>query len=275
MKKTFLFALTLAASVWAFTACEGDKKSGAEDKTENNGNNGNEGNTPAASYATIWVSDSIQDENENPINEAVFVEIINDKQVLFHGQDTATYQVFKEHFFTITYKDEKKIEGEVMFGEGDWVCVDVNGALDHIGIWSGKEFARLFMYKLPKPEGQPIEVNEANILGKWRTTYEINTSYDNEGKNGYDTKFYHGYSIWDIQANGVAKEYSGQYSSDGWWVLDGNKLALYTGKKPASLKADHFRHVVLYSNFMHITHQTFRQDGTLYSSNQQFFYRVK
>ena len=270
MKKYLFMAFALMVGAWAFTACNDKDKNNPTDEN-NNGNN----EVPQIS-ATIWVSDSILDENGKPIQEAIMVEILNDKQVLFHGQDTATYVVFKEHFFTITYKDEVKIDGEVMFGEGNWVCVDVNGEkLDHIGIWSGAQFARLYMYKLPQPEGNKLPVNEANLLGNWRTTYEINTSYDNEGKNGIETKFYHDWQIWDIQANGVAKAISAPYSYDGWWALDGDKLALYTGKKPAELKADNFRQVELYSNFMHIIHFTYRQDGTLYSSNQQFLYRMK
>ena len=265
MKKVLFFAIALVASALTFTACDP---------------NNPDQPIPASEYDGIWVSDSILNENGENTNNALFVEVLNAQQVRFHSGFEATYVIEREHFFTLTFPDSVRIYGEIMFGEENWVCVDIwseeEGMLDHIGLWGGVSWARLFMYHLPQPEGNKLPVNEANILGKWRTTYEINASYDEDGKKTDETKFYHGYEIWDIQANGVATAYSDPYSYDGWWALDGDKLALYSGQKPASLKPDYFRNVELYSNFMHITHYTYREDGvTLSSSNQQFYYRVK
>ena len=261
MRKFLFFAIALVAGALAFTACD---------------KNGNNPTPPASEYDGIWVSDSILNDNSEKTDDAIYVEVLNSEQVLFHSQLLATYKIEREHFFTLFFPDSTELYGEIMFGEDNWLCVDVWGPLDHIGIWSGAEFARLYMYHLPQPQGDKLPVTEANILGKWRTTYEINTSFDASGNIDNETKFYHGWEIWDIQANGVATAINDPYTYNGWWALDGEKLALYTGSKPATISPDSYRNVELYSNFMHITHITYRDDHiTPYSSNQQFFYRVK
>ncbi|MBQ3998977.1 MAG: hypothetical protein II644_06515 [Paludibacteraceae bacterium] len=262
MRKSFFFALALVAGALAFTSCEGN-----DPKQQ----------YPASVYDGIWVSDSLFTDNGEKTNDALMWEILNSEQIVFHSGDTAKWEVHDDHFFTFTFRDGVQIEMEAMDGdeEKQRVSFYVWGEnLDRMGIWN-PEISGLYMYRLPKPEGNKLPVTEANLLGKWRTTYEINSSYDTEGNKNGETKFYHGYEIWDIQANGVATSYSDPYSYDGWWALDGDKLALYTGHKPADLKPDYFRNVELYSNFMHIIHYTYREDGTLYNSNQQFLYRVK
>ncbi len=281
MRKSFLFALALTVSALAFVSCDNkDNNTPNDPKEQKNPDTPDQPIIPASEYDGIWVSDSILNEGGVKGNGAIYVEVLNAQQVRFHGGFEATYEIFNEHFFTLTFPDSIRIHGEIMFGEDEWVCVDIwseeEAKLDHIGLWNGESWARLFMYHLPAPEGDKLPVNEANILGKWRTTYEINASYNSEGKLDDETKFYHDYQIWDIQANGIATAYSDPYSYEGWWALDGDKLALYTGKKPADMNPDYFRQVELYSNFMHIIHYTYREDGvTLYSSNQQFLYRVK
>ena len=263
MRKFFIFAIALVASVLAFTSCEGN-----DPKQQ----------YPASVYDGIWVSDSLFTDNSEKTTDALMWEILNSKQIVFHSGDTATWEIHDDHFFTFTFNDGVTIEMEAMDGdeEKQRVSFYVWGEnLDRMGIWN-PEISGLYMYCLPKPEGKQLPVNEANILGKWRTTYEINSSYNSAGKLDGETKFYHGWEIWDIQANGVATAINDPYTYNGWWALDGEKLALYTGDKPATLKPDYFRHVELYSNFMHITHYTYREDGvTLSSSNQQFYYRVK
>ena len=262
MRKFLFFALVLVVGAMAFTSCEGN-----DPKQQ----------YPASVYDGIWVSDSLFTDNSEKTTDALMWEILNSKQIVFHSGDTATWEVHDDHFFTFTFNDGVTIEMEAMDGdeEKQRVSFYVWGEnLDRMGIWN-PEISGLFMYRLPKPEGKQLAVNETNILGKWRTTYEINTDYGADG-TGYETKFYHGWEIWDIQANGVATAINDPYTYNGWWALDGDKLALSTGDKPATLKPDYFRHVELYSNFMHITHYTYREDGvTLSSSNQQFYYRVK
>lgn len=267
MKKFLFFAFALVAGALAFTSCDPNNPNDPKDPTEQ---------IPASEYDGIWVSDSILNDNMEKTTDAIYVEVLNAEQVLFHSQMIATYKIEREHFFTLYFPDSTEIHGEIMFGEDNWLCVDIFGPLQNVGIWSGAEFARLYMYHLPQPEGDKLPVTEANILGKWRTTYEINSMFDNAGNKDGETKFYHGWQIWDIQANGVATAYSNPYSYNGWWALDGDKLALYNGTKPATMNPDYFRQVELYSNFMHITHITYRDDHiTPSGSNEQFLYRVK
>ena len=141
MRKVLFFAFAALALV--FTACD---------------KNNPDQPVPSSKYDGIWVSDSILNDNSENIHEAVFVEVLNSKQVLFHGQEVATYEIYNEHFFTITFSDSVKVEGEIMDGEDEHVGVYVWGQLDHIGIWSGVEEANLFMYHLPQPQGSKLPV---------------------------------------------------------------------------------------------------------------------
>ena len=262
MKKYLFLAIALVAGVLAFISCS--KKDKNEPETQPI--------IPASEYDGVYVSDSIID-NGDWYPHQTFWTVLNSEEVEIHGWGVCKWMA-EDHFFTVTIDKDKKIFLELMFEPVD------NQFVFYVG--EGGEYlnvpndAMLYMRRLPQPEGNKLPVTEANILGKWRTTYEINTSYDESGNKGDETKFYHGWAIWDIQADGVATSYSDPYSYDGWWVLDGEKLALYTGAKPATMKPDYFGQVELYSNYMHITHYTYREDGKTFSStNQQFLYRVK
>lgn len=268
MKKTFFFAATIfAAMTLAFTAC--DKKDNGntpEDPTETP-------DTPVVSsrYDGIWVSDSILDDTDK-YPHAVMWEVVNDKEVQLHGWGKATWSI-EDHFITITLPEEMgKIELEEMIYDEEAQTASfyvMSGAT----LLNVPEDAMLYMYRLPQPQGENLPVNEANILGKWRTTYEINAEYDADGKRVSETRFYHDYSIWEIKANGAAVSYSDPYSYEGWWVLDDGKLALYTGEKPATMKADYFFNVELKSNYMHLTRYNYNEAGKITSSNEQFLYR--
>lgn len=263
MRKSFLFAAMFAALTLAFTACE------------NKGNDPTQ-QYPASVYDGIWVSDSLCTDNDEKTLDALMWEILNSEQIVFHSGDTAKWELKNDHFFTFTFSDGVTIEMEAMQGDeaNQRVSFLVWGEnLDRMGIWN-PEVSLLYMYRLPKPEGKMLAVNEANILGKWRTSYEINISHGADGQ-GYDTKFYQGYEIWDIQAGGVATDYSGPYSYNGWWALDGDKIAIYTGQKPASLKSDYFSTVELYSNHMHIIDYIYDSEGKLTGKNQRFWYRYE
>lgn len=261
MKKTFLFAFALVASVLAFVAC--DKKDKNDPETQPT--------IPASKYDGVYVSDSIVD-NGDLYPHQIFWTVLNSQEVEIHGYGVRKYTV-EDHFFTINMDDNKKIFLELMFEPVDdklVFYVGEGGAYLNV-----PDDAMLYMYHLPQPKGDKLSVNEANLLGKWRTTYEINTSYDASGTKTDETKFYHNWQIWEIKADGVAKAYSDPYTYDGWWALDGEKLALYTGTKPATLKPSYFRQVELYSNYMHLTDYTYNAEGKLSSTNQQFIYKVK
>ena len=166
MKKILFFTIALVTGVLAFTSCEGN-----DPKQQ----------YPASVYDGIWVSDSLFATNGEKTTDALMWEILNSEQIVFHSGDTAKWEVFNEHFFTFTFRDGTKIEMEAMQGDEDKqrVSFSVWGEnLDRMGIWN-PEITTLYMYRLPKPEGKKLPVNEANLLGKWRTTYEINTDYKN------------------------------------------------------------------------------------------------
>ena len=266
MKKLLFFAL--AALTLSFIACDQKDKQ----KDEPNDKTQKEDIIPASEYDGVYVSDSIMD-NGDLYPHHTFWTVLNSEEVEIHGWGVCKWKA-EDHFFTITIDEEKKISLELMFEPVDNKFVFYVG---EGGVYLNvPEDAMLYMQRLPQPEGNKLPVNEANILGKWRTTYEINASYDESGKKVDETKFYHGWQIWDIQADGVATAYSDPYSYDGWWALDGEKLALYTGAKPATMKPNYFYQVELYSNYMHLISYTYREDGqTLSSSNEQFLYRVK
>ena len=258
MKKFFIFAF--AALTLTFVACE-------------KGNNDPDDLIPASEYDGLYVSDSIQDGNGDLYPHQTFWTILNSEEIEIHGFGVCKW-IVKDHFFTITIDSAKTIKLELMYEPVDNKFVFYVG---EGGVYLNvPEDAMLYMQRMSQPEGDKLPVNEANLLGKWRTTYEINTSYNSEGKIDSETKFYHGWSIWEIKANGVAKSYSDPYTYDGWWALSEEKLALYTGTTPATMKPEYFGNVQLYSNYMHLTYYGYSADGqALVSSNQKFLYRVK
>lgn len=266
MKKTFFFAATIiAAMTLAFTACN-----------KNNGNTPDAPSEPSvpettSRYDGIWVSDSILDDTDK-YPHAVMWEVVNDKEVQLHGWGKAAWSI-EDHFITITLPEEMgKIELEEMIYDEEAQTASfyvMSGAT----LLNVPEDAMLYMYRLPKPQGDNLPLNEANILGKWRTSYEINTSYNEAGQPVDATRFYHYYSIWEIKANGVAVSYSDPYSYNGWWVIEDGKLALYTGEKPATMKPDYFAAVELKSNYMHLTRTNYNEAGKITSTNEQFLYR--
>ena len=262
MKKTLFFAALMAAASLAFTACN-----------KNNGNTPDDPSDPEtlSRYDGIWVSDSILDDTDK-YPHAVMWEVVNDKEVQLHGWGKAVWAV-EDHFITITLQNDM---GEIELEEKQY---DEKAQTSSFYVMSGAELlnvpedAMLYMCRLPQPKGDDMTVNEANIVGKWRTTYEINAEYDAEGKRVGETRFYHDYSIWEIKANGEAVSYSDPYSYNGWWVLQDGKLALYTGEKPATMKADYFANVELKSNYMHLTRYNYNEAGKITSTNEQFLFR--
>ncbi len=260
MKKYLFFALT--ALSLTFVACNKDDKKNDEPKQT----------IPTSAYEGTYVSDSIQDGNGDLYPHHTFWTVLNDKQVEIHGWGVCTW-VVEDHFFTITIDTDKKIFLELMFEPvNDKLVFYVGEGGTYLNV---PDDAMLYMRRLPQPQGSKLAVTEANILGKWRTTYEINSTYNESGQKDSETKFYHSWSIWDIQANGVATAYDDPYSYNGWWVIDDEKLALYVGAKPATIVPDLFRTVELYSNFMHLIDNSYDSKGKLHSTNEQFYYKVK
>ena len=265
MKKTFFFAALMAAMTLAFTAC--------------NKNNGNTPDEPSdqpepettSRYDGIWVSDSILDDTDL-YPHGLMWEVVNDKEVIFHGLEKATWSI-EDHFITVTLPNDMgaiELEEMIYDEESQTASFYVMSGADLLGVPAD---AMLYMYRLPKPQGDNLPLNEANILGKWRTSYEINTSYNEAGQPEDATRFYHNYSIWEIKANGEAVSYSNPYSYDGWWVIEDGKLALYTGEKPATMKPDYFATVELKSNYLHLTRYSYNEAGKITSTNEQFLYR--
>ena len=263
MKKTFFFAALLAAASLAFTACN----------KNNDGNKPDEPQNPETQslYEGIWVSDSILD-GTDLYPHAVMWEVLNDHEIMLHGWGKCVWQMQEEALMVVVVSNGSQlsmIQTDYNKETRTAVYQVVGGAT----LLNVPEDAMLYMYRLPQPEGNNLPVTEANILGKWRTTYEVNADYDADGNRVDETRFYHDYSIWEIKANGAAVSYSDPYSYDGWWVLDDGKLALYTGEKPATMKADYFFNVELKSNYMHLTRYNYNEAGKITSSNEQFFYR--
>lgn len=262
MKKTFFFAALMAAMTLAFTACN----------KNNGGNTPDEPSDPEtlSRYDGIWVSDSILDDTDL-YPHGLMWEVVNDKEVIFHGQEKATWSI-EDHFITVTLpNDMGTIELEEMIYDEESQTASFY-VMSGAALLNVPEDAMLYMYRLPKPKGDNLPLTEANILGKWRTTYEINTAYE-DGEPVDATLFYRYYSVWEIKANGVAISYSDPYSYDGWWVIDNGKLALYTGDKPATMKPDYFATIELKSNYMHMTRYSYNEDGKITSTNEQFLYR--
>ncbi|MBR3407430.1 MAG: hypothetical protein IKG86_01145 [Paludibacteraceae bacterium] len=261
MKKVLFFAMALVAGVLAFTSCDPNNPS----------NPTGDGNK----YEGVWVSDSVIDANGDQYPHGAFWTILNSKEVEIHGWGTSCTWEEKDLVFTFHVGQE----GFKIVMQADQDIADEHMALhvtEGAPYLNVPEGATLYMYRLPQPQGKKLPVTEANLLGEWRTTYEINAMYDANGQKDGETKFYHSWQIWNFQANGVASSYSDPYTYNGWWVLDGEKLAFSTGTKPETMKADYFYNVELYSNYMHLISYTYREDGvTLSGSNEKFLYRVK
>jgi len=261
MKKSFFFAMVLAASTLAFVACN-DKKD--KEVSEDQEQKGQQDLYPASEYDGFWVSDSVLNGNDAMTHDVLMWEIINSKQILFHGQDTATWEIYKDHFFKFTFKDGyvMEAEGMTMDLEHNWFSIQFMSEKweERVGAYDGG--LTFYMYHLQKPQGDKLPVTQANLLGKWRYGYEENKMYE-DGKCVSVTRFNHvGLEILDLQPSGKMVLISPPYTYDRTWELNGETIKL--------LSSDAYGIVELYKNYMHIAKRSI--DGT--SGNEQYYWRL-
>jgi hypothetical protein len=263
MRKFFFFALALIVSAMAITSCDG---------------NDPKQKYPASVYDGVWISDSIEADNGAVPGGFVMWEILNSQEILFHGEDTAKWDVRDDHFFIFTFSDGATIELEAMVGEEDTEQVlfyIYDGDPARIGVWQDDVY-NLYMHRLPKPTGKDLPVTEANILGKWRFAYEENGSYDASGKRVSATRFNHvGYEQWEILTQGKAITHNISYDYEEWYLLENGKILKgNANSKPEQYKPEDWYNVQVQSNYLHLTRYSYDSNGKITGDNQQFYFRL-
>ena len=258
MRKFIFFAFALAASALAFVACDNKDQNTPNDPKEQGDPTSK---YPASMYDGYYVCDSIFNEKGEKESGNVMFEILNSKQVVFHSHDTATWEIIKDHSFLITFKDSSIIELEGLVEDLE-ASNTISFYVAQTTSWYVQADYELYMYRLPKIQGEQIAVSEANLLGKWRYGYEENKVWQ-DGKCIDVTRFNHvGLEILDLQADGKMVIINPPYSYDRTWALNADGLI--------QLQSTSWYKVELYSNYMHITH--FNDAGT--DSNEQYYWRL-
>lgn len=217
MKKFFVFAIALVASVLAFTSCDGNNPS-------------NPGEYNAADYVgTRWRIDSVFYNNQAAPHPYVIVRFISESQAVLDGVDTTTWSI-KDGALNIRRYDYEEM--------GSYKIVEANKTFAHlIGSDGVKDELHIYASIIPEAEGENLPLTAENIIGKWRGDYYVNRG-NYIGNDGQTHEFYqmtssvqmHGLDIWEFFADGTltytnmldkASMDSYQPSTGFWAIKDG------------------------------------------------------
>ena len=219
MKKHLIFAL--AALALAFTACDPNNPS-------------NPGEYYAKDYVgTQWITDStfIEGEGLSPAPHA-YINVLSETEAEINGWPT-----------------NYKIEGNILYlhteVENPTPLNIINADKDHANLlWKGfngdGSDGLIHMTRVEEPQGPDLDVNVANITGKWRLMYSksIETDFTNHEPDYKPYVIIHGMpgeEIYDFKADGSivnTNSFDRLYDAEprtGWWQVRGNQLVYATG----------------------------------------------
>ena len=234
MRKTFFFAMVLAASTLAFTACNDKKKDEPTDPEQTTIN-------IKDLIGSRWRVDSVliagaQQPNQmndvfKLISESSFIRLDNDQDLI-----------------PISVKDKKATVGENFWGHEmtfdiveatqEYIRISSTTEVDEDGDGVPEKEAplKITIGRIPDSNGEKVELTKEAIIGQWKADYywEFGT---NIGGGTWDRLLasynFHGLDIWTFKADGTCsmenlfdkavstEKYEPQ---TGFWKIDGGSL---------------------------------------------------
>lgn len=250
MKKLFFFAL--AALTLSFVACDPNKQNNPTDPTDpvkQDTTNVDPSSYDAKDYiGTQWITDStlIAGEGLSPAPHA-YINVLSETDVEINGWP-ANYKIEGNILYLHT-EEETPIPLKIISADKEHANL----------LWEGFQGdgadGLIHMTRVAEPEGPDLDVNKANITGKWRLMYtkSIENNFTNQDPDYEPYIMIHGMpgeEIYDFKADGsLVKTNSFDRIWDaqpetGWWEVKNDQLFFATGTpdypavKPDPIPAD-------------------------------------
>lgn len=273
MKKLFTLAATVAVIATLFTACK-----------NNNGNNPTEPEKDGVYYAKDyvgqqWVTDSTRVGDELTGAPHAYIYVKSETMVEINGYEDE-YSI-EGNILTLRPNDEYPMPLTILSADKDHAKLSMPG-------FGGDDVPGIvYMTRVEEPQGNDLEVNMANIAGKWRMMFFIRTeTYLDSNNQQHTSVLKHaepGESLFDFRNDGTLTATNsldaiwGAEPMTGWWELQGNKMAYATGSteypavKPDQISDDSWSVVTkLTQNVMKLTYTQTAQGG--YSMSYMYYF---
>ena len=238
MKKLILCTLSFVTLSLLFTACNGNTPS-------------NPGEYNAKDYVgTQWITDSTLIGDGEGISPAphAYINVLSETDVEINGWP-ANYKIEGNILYLHT-EEETPIPLKI-------ISADKNHAnLLWEGFQGDGADGLIHMTRVAEPEGPDLDVNKANITGKWRLMYNksIENSFTNQDPDYEPYVMIHGMpgeEIYHFNADGtfaITNSFDKIWDAQpqtGWWDVQSGKLIYATGtpdypaiEKPDPIPAD-------------------------------------
>ena len=271
MKKIFTLAIAFAAITMVFTACKkskGDEPSGPEQTGVYNAKN---------YVGQQWVTDSTRVGDELTGAPHAYIYVKSETMVEINGYDDE-YKI-EGNILTLRPNDEYPQQLTILSADKD------HAKLSMPGFGGDNVPGIVYMTRVEEPQGADLEVNAANIAGKWRLMYFTRTeTYYDSNHQQHTSVLKHaepGEDIFDFSNDGTLTETNslmwGTEPLTGWWMLQGNKITYATGNdispavQPDQISDDSWQMVTkLTKNVMNLTYTQTAEGG--YSSSFVYLY---
>ena len=253
MKKTFIFALTLVASVLAFTSCNDKKK----DEPDNNSD------ATIIDAGTIlntsWRTEGVYVNGKQQAAPHFYLQILGvpvGKAVV--NNDTISYSI-----------DGNKITCD----EGKFEVLAYTGTTAKITDGT----IEINLTKMPEWGEQFMEPKSADFVGTWKLAYYTMNSHSSDGSVWFNLGTNPGVETWELRADGTAtyqSTFSGEKKNGSWSFEFG--MLMVNNPAQSILKDENDRITVqpLTTNWMGFVRGIDGGGGSI-TYYQFFFVRVK